>query len=82
MPEPYDLVVLLADADAERFIKAVIDRGIERKCLPTIHWRTVVDPMRDPSVVRRADSLLRAFARPPHPPLSAGWRVSHHHESD
>jgi hypothetical protein len=32
--------------------------------------------------VRRADSLLRAFARPPHPPLSAGWRVSHHHESD
>ncbi len=74
MPDDiYDLVCLVADADADRFLKAIISRGIERECIAPIRWKIVIDPMKDNMVVRRADSTLRAFARDPHPRIVVLW---------
>jgi hypothetical protein len=74
--EIYDLVCLVADADADRFLKAIIGRGIERGCIAPIRWKVVIDPMKDNMVVRRADATLRAFARDPHPRIVVLW--DHH----
>lgn len=77
MPEDiHDLVCLVADADADRFLKAIIRRGIERGCIAAIRWKVVTDPMKDNMVVRRADSTLRSFARDPHPRIVVLW--DHH----
>lgn len=77
MPDEIDdLVCLVADADADRFLKAIIRRGIERGCIAPIRSRIVIDPMKDSMVVRRADSTLRAFARDPYPRIVVLW--DHH----
>lgn len=74
--EPPELVLLLADQDTRRFVEAVIDRGMERRCLPPIKIEYVIDPMKDSSVVRRADVSLRPFARRPWPRVVVIW--DHH----
>lgn len=74
--EPPDLVVLLADQDTRRFVGAIIDRGMERHCLPPIKLKYVIDTMKDASVVRSADRLLRPFARQPWPRVVIIW--DHH----
>lgn len=77
MPDEFfDLVCLVADADADRFLRQVIRRGIERRCLPAIRWNVITDPMKDSSVVRSADSKLRAFVRNPLPRIFVLW--DHH----
>lgn len=43
--EAPDLVVLLADQDTRRFVEAVIERGLKRRCLPPAKIEYVVDPM-------------------------------------
>jgi len=68
-----ELVVLLADQDTRRFIEAVIDRGIKRRCLPPLKIEYVIDPMKDSSVVRRAHDSLRSFARRPWPRVVVIW---------
>jgi len=74
--EPPDLVVLLADQDTRRFVESVIDRGMKRRCLPPVRIEYVIDPMKDSSVVRRADALLRACVRRPWPRVVVIW--DHH----
>lgn len=54
-----DLVIVVADADAEQFLRALLQRGIDRKCLRPIHYLVRRDPMRDASVLRNpARSLV------------------------
>ena len=74
--EPPELVLLLADQDTRRFVEAVIECGVKRRCLPPVKIEYVVDPMKDSSVVRRADVLLRSFARRPWPHIVVIW--DHH----
>jgi hypothetical protein len=74
--EPPELVVLLADQDTRRFVEAVIERGLKRRCLPPVRIEYVIDPMKDSSVVRRADALLRACVRRPWPRVVVIW--DHH----
>jgi hypothetical protein len=86
-------VLLLADQDTRRFVEAVIDHGMERHCLPPIKIEYVIDPMKDSSVVHRADVSLRPFARRPRtgiprdhilplaidPELEVAMRLVEHH---
>jgi hypothetical protein len=59
--EAPELVVLFADADAERFVTTLIERGIERACLRRIRWRPVRDPMHDARVAREPTAALSPF---------------------
>ncbi len=61
------LVVLFADADAERFITGLIERGIERGCLRLRNedWEAVRDPMHDARVAREPTAALAPFLHLP-----------------
>ncbi|MSR27236.1 MAG: hypothetical protein EXS06_09515 [Planctomycetaceae bacterium] len=48
-----------------RFVEAVIERGGKRRCLAPVRIEYVVDPMKDSSVVRHADALVRSVAGSP-----------------
>lgn len=74
--EPPELVLLLADQDTRRFVEAVIDRGMKRRCLPPLRIDVVIDPMKDSSVVRRAGDSLRSFAQRPWKHVVVIW--DHH----
>lgn len=54
-----ELVLVVADADAEKLLEAVLTRGIEGGCLRSLRWAIRRDPMRDASVCQ---SPLRALA--------------------
>lgn len=58
MNAPLDLVVLFADADAERFVCRLIERGVERGCLRPFAWKAIREPMRDAKVVRAPTAAL------------------------
>ena len=63
--EDLELVVLFADADAQRFVTKLIERGIERRCLRPMKWRQIRDPMHDPRVARDPTAALTLFLRHP-----------------
>lgn len=63
--EDLELVVLFADADAQRFVTKLIERGIERRCLRPMKWRHIRDPMHDPRVARDPTAALALFLRHP-----------------
>lgn len=52
------LVLVVADADAEKFLGAAIRRGIERGCLKPFHLEIRRDPMRDSSVCQQPGKTL------------------------
>lgn len=54
-----ELVVVVADADAEKLLESVLRRGIESGCVRPFRWVIKRDPMRDASVCQ---SPLRALA--------------------
>lgn len=58
-----DLVVLFADADAERFVTTLVERGIERGCLRPIAWKAIRDPMHDARVADAPAATLAPFLR-------------------
>jgi hypothetical protein len=60
-----DLVVLVADADAEHFLAALLARGIARRCLRKITYQFVRESMHDARVVRSPAAALSPFARHP-----------------
>jgi hypothetical protein len=62
-----ELVVVVANADAEMLLNALLQRGIERQCLRRFPWKILRDPMRDAAVRREPEKTLRAmhFVRPP-----------------
>lgn len=62
---PPELVVLFADADAERFVSTLIERGIERGCLRPCRWEPVRDPMKDPRVAREPQVALGPYLMQP-----------------
>lgn len=49
-PLPPDLLVVVADADAEKLLHGVIARGLQRGCLRPHRWALRRNPMRDPAV--------------------------------
>ncbi len=61
---PYDLVVLVACADLEKLVGAVIERGEEMKCLAPTRFRIVRDPMRD-QVCQAPERLVSPFLGDP-----------------
>ena len=58
---PYDLVVLFADADAQEFVKALVERGPSQGCMRAVRWRPLRDPRRDASTWRNAAGTLGPF---------------------
>lgn len=56
-----ELVVLFADADAERFVSTLLRRGMQSRCLRELRAQSVRDPMRDPKVARSPNLALAAF---------------------
>lgn len=54
-----ELVVVVADADAEKLLESLLRRGVEGRCLRPFRWVIRRDPMRDSSVCQ---SPLRALA--------------------
>lgn len=53
--------MLFADADAERFVCRLIERGQERGCLRRLAWKAIREPMRDAKVVRAPTSALGPY---------------------
>jgi len=64
---PYDLVVVFADADMQRFAEQVIERAQERCCLAPFRWRSIRDPHRDSLVAgpERACDVFRSRSSQP-----------------
>ncbi len=58
-----ELVVLFADADAERFVTKLIARGVARRCLRNFAWQAVRDPMHDARVATDPAAALGPFLR-------------------
>lgn len=63
---PYELVAVFADADAQRFVGRLIERGQERQCLRAFRWRSVRTPLRD-TLVSRPETVLAPYRRLPGP---------------
>jgi len=61
--ETPELIVLFADADAERFVMRLIERGVERGCLRRFEWRALRDPMHDARVANNPTAALAPFLR-------------------
>lgn len=47
-----DLFVVVADSDAEQFVKVLLTRGIQRRCLREFAWVIRRDPMHDAGVLQ------------------------------
>lgn len=56
-----DLVMLFADADAQRFVTTLIERGFERGCLRSIRCESIRDPMHDAGVARASATTLAPY---------------------
>lgn len=61
--EPPELVILFADADAERFVTKLVERAVERGCLRPLAWRAIRDPMHDARVANEPTAALAPFLR-------------------
>ncbi len=57
----YDLVVLVADADAEWTFRTLLDERTESLGMRRITSKVIRDPGRDPGVYLRAQDLLRPY---------------------
>ena len=56
-----DLVVLVADADTEATIRALLDTRTESLGIRALNYEIVRHPRRDPGVFREAPDFLRAY---------------------
>jgi hypothetical protein len=63
--EDLELVVLFADLDAQRFVTRLIERGVEQRCLRSMSWKGVRDPMHDARVAGEPTAALAPFLRHP-----------------
>lgn len=69
---PYDLVALVADADAQNFFQELIERGQQRGCIRPIRWRSERDAMRD-ALVHRPEQTVAPFRLDPLPRFVLVW---------
>lgn len=57
---PYELVVVSADADVQKFIERLLERGQERGCISPFRWRSERNALRD-TLVSRPETAFKAF---------------------
>ena len=60
-----ELVILFADADAERFVSRLVARGIESRCLTPFRWQAVRETMRDARLAQAPLAAARPFIADP-----------------
>jgi hypothetical protein len=70
---PYDWVFLVADADAEHFLEALVSRGQERGCIAKARYLLIRDPKRDIVWNRPLDLLRPPVAIPNQHRVLACW---------
>ncbi|GEM_PF-1511699 len=70
---PYDLVIVFADADTQRFVERLVERGQERRCLAPLSWRSHRDTRRDSLIANpgRVTEPFRGLC--PKPRLMVLW---------
>ncbi len=59
----YDLVVLVADADAEWALRTLLEKRSDAMQIRSLNSRVIRDPGRDSGVYLRAQDLLRPYVR-------------------
>jgi hypothetical protein len=60
---PYELVSVCADADTQRMLERLLERGQERGCLRAFRWRSERSALRDP-LISRPETVLSVFRQP------------------
>lgn len=70
---PYELVMVFADADMQRFAERLVERGQERRCLRTFRWRILRDPHRDSMVAAPEGALEPLYCQGDMPRVILMW---------